>query len=69
MTRLDTEQKEYMKNKKKEDPTHYFRQFKEMTMLAYFTSEVGCTQARRYVETPGKYDACIPYTKGEKAFV
>jgi hypothetical protein len=41
---------------------------KELTMLGYFTSEIGCTQARRYVETPGHYDGNLPYKKGDKAF-
>ncbi len=68
LTKLDAEQKEYMKNKKKEDPSHYFRQMKELTLLGYFTSEIGCKQARRYNETPGKFEACIPYAKGDKAF-
>lgn len=65
---LDTEQKAYMKTKKKEDPSHYFRMMKELTMLGYFTSEIGCTQARRYKETPGKFEGCVPYTKGDKAW-
>ena len=68
LVKLDDEQKNYMKNKKKEDPSHYFRMMKELTLLGYFTSEIGCTQARRYVETPGHYDGCIPYKKGDKAF-
>ena len=37
LVKLDQEQKEYMKNKKKEDPSHYFRMMKELTMLGYFT--------------------------------
>jgi hypothetical protein len=68
LVKLDGEQKEYMKNKKKEDPSHYFRMMKELTMLGYFTSEIGCTKARRYVETPGKYDGNLSYKKGDKAF-
>lgn len=68
LVKLDAEQKEYMKNKKKEDPSHYFRMMKELTLLGYFTSEIGCTQARRYVETPGRYDGCVPYKKGDKAW-
>lgn len=68
LVKLDQEQKEYMKNKKKEEPSHYFRMMKELTMLGYFTSEIGCTKARRYVESPGKYDGCVPYKKGDKAF-
>jgi hypothetical protein len=49
-------------------PTHYFRMMKELALLGYFTSEIGCTQAQRYIETPGRYDPCIPYTPGEKAW-
>lgn len=65
---LDAEQKKYSKDKKKEDPAHYFRMMKELTLLGYFTSEIGCTKARRYVETPGKYEGCVPYKKGDKAW-
>jgi hypothetical protein len=68
LVKLDGEQKDYMKNKKKEEPTHYFRMMKELTLLGYFTSEIGCTKARRYVETPGKFEGSIPYKKGDKAF-
>ena len=49
-------------------PTHYFRMMKELTLLGYFTSEIGCKQAQRYVETPGRFDPCAPYTAGEKAW-
>lgn len=65
---IDNEQKEYGKKKKKDDPEHYFRLMKELTLLGYFTSEPGATQALRYVETPGKYEGCIPYKKGDKAW-
>ena len=65
---LDNEQKDYGKNKKKDDPNHYFRLMKELTLLGYFTSDIGCNQALRYVESPGKYEGCIPYKKGDKAW-
>lgn len=65
---LDGEQKEYQKNKKDGERSHYFRMMKELTLLGYFTSEIGSTQARRYIERPGRYDGCVPYTKGEKAW-
>jgi len=65
---LDKEQKDYGKGKKKEDPEHYFRMMKELTLLGYFTSEIGSTKALRYVESPGKYDGCVPYKKGDKAW-
>jgi hypothetical protein len=56
------------KIKKPEDDNHYFRMMKELTLLGYFTSEIGSTQARRYVPVPGRYEGCIPYKKGDKAF-
>ena len=49
-------------------PAHYFRMMKELTLLGYFTSEIGMTQALRYVEAPGRYDPCVPYKPGEKAW-
>jgi hypothetical protein len=45
----------------KQPPKGYFRMMKELALLGYFTSEIGCTQAQRYVEAPGRYDPCIPY--------
>ena len=68
LVKLDTEQKPIPKTKKKEDPAHYFRLMKELTLLGYFTSEIGATQARRYIETPGSFNGCIPYAKGDKAW-
>lgn len=65
---LDKEQKEFQKTKKPEERSHYFRMMKELTLLGYYTSEIGCTQARRYVERPGSYDGCVPYKKGDKAW-
>lgn len=44
---------------------HWFRMVKELTLLGYFTSEIGCTIAQRYVETPQRWDPCLPYTPGE----
>jgi len=49
-------------------PAHYFRMMKELALLGYFTSEIGCTVAQRYIETPGRHDPCIPYTAGERAW-
>jgi hypothetical protein len=51
-----------------EAPAHYFRMMKELALLGYFTSEIGCTRAQRYVETPGRYDPCLPYAAGEPAW-
>ncbi|WP_256010639.1 gluconate 2-dehydrogenase subunit 3 family protein [Desertivirga xinjiangensis] len=68
LTELDKEQKAYSKDKSQEAPNHYFKMIKELTLLGFFTSEVGATKALRYVSVPGRYDGCIPYKKGDRAF-
>jgi hypothetical protein len=49
-------------------PAHYFRMMKELTLLGYFTSEIGCTQAQRYIESPGRFDPCVAYKPGERSW-
>ena len=57
LERLDRETIEYMRRPGAEQRApHYFRMIKELTLLGYFTSEIGYTQAMRYVETPGRFD-------------
>ena len=71
LERLDREQKAYGETHRDDTPPaapHYFRQIKELALLGYFTSEIGCTQAMRYRETPGRFDPCVPYTPGETAW-
>lgn len=68
LTELDKQAKKYQDKKKEADPNHYFRMMKELTLLGYFTSEVGMTKALRYMETPGRFDPCVPYVKGEPLF-
>ncbi len=68
LTAIDKEAKEYQKNKKKDDPNHYFSLMKQLTLLGFFTSETGATQTLRYSAVPGKYEGCIPYKKGDKGW-
>ena len=49
-------------------PNRYFRMMKELSLLGYFTSEIGCKQAQVYEESPGKWEPCIPYKSGQKAY-
>ena len=65
---INGELKEYNATKKEQDPTHYFAMMKQLTLLGFFTSEVGATQALRYVAIPGKYEGCVPYNKGDRAW-
>ena len=46
----------------------FFQLVKELTLLGYFTSEVGATQALEYVAVPGRYDGCIDLKPGQKAW-
>lgn len=68
LNQVNKELKAYNDTKKDTDPNHYFGMMKQLTLLGYFTSEVGATQALRYVAVPGKYEGCIPYAKGDKAW-
>lgn len=65
---LDKEAKDYNKNKKPDDPNHYFSLVKQLTLMGFFTSEPGATKALRYIAVPGRYDGCVPYKKGDKAW-
>ncbi|HST08005.1 MAG TPA: gluconate 2-dehydrogenase subunit 3 family protein [Gemmatimonadaceae bacterium] len=49
-------------------PNRYFRMMKELALLGYFTSEIGCKQALVYEEAPGKYEPCIPYQPGQRSY-
>jgi hypothetical protein len=68
LERLDREAIEYMRGPNAYDRPHYFRMLKELTLLGYFTSEIGYTQAQRYVGTPGRFEPCTTYTVGDKAW-
>lgn len=54
--------------KREEMPAHYFTMMKQLTLWGYFTSEPGATKALRYVAVPGRYEGCVPYKKGDKAW-
>lgn len=68
LTALDKEQKEFSLNKKPDEPNHYFSMIKQLTLLGFFTSNVGATQALRYLPIPGRYDGCTSYKKGDRAW-
>lgn len=65
LRKLDEEQQQHSWNRQEDEPAHYFRMLKELTLLGYFTSEIGYTQVLRYAETPGRYDPCVPYEEGQ----
>jgi hypothetical protein len=66
LNELDAEQKRHQATKAKEAPAHYFRMMKQLTLLGYFTSEIGATQALQFAEVPGRFDGNAPYKKGDR---
>jgi hypothetical protein len=55
--------------KKQRISPHYFMMMKQLTLLGYFTSKEGMTNAVNYKPVPGSYKGCIPYKKGDKLLV
>ena len=49
-------------------PPHYYTMIKQLSIWGYVSSEAVCTKVMRHVPIPGRYEACIPYVSGEKAY-
>ena len=69
LTDLDREAAEHTRTKSREEPPHYFKLMKELTLIGFFTSEIGSTRALRYSANPGAYDGNAPYKKGDRSWV
>ena len=54
--------------KKERREPHYFTMLKQLTLLGFFTSKPGATQALRHVAVPGRFDGNMAYKKGDRAF-
>lgn len=48
--------------------TPFYSMLLQLTLWGYFISEPGATQALRYNPVPGRYEGCVPYNKGDKAW-
>jgi hypothetical protein len=46
----------------------WFEPVRDLALGAYFSSEIGMTQALRYVRVPGKYVGCMPLAPGQPAW-
>lgn len=47
---------------------HYFPLMRDLIQGAYFSSQVGVTQALRYVPAPGRFEGCVPLEAGQPAW-
>lgn len=52
----------------KKQPYSFFTIARDLTLLGYFSSEIGSTQAREYLPIPGRYDGNVKYKPGQKAW-
>ena len=46
----------------------FFSIVKELTLVGYFTSEIGATQALSYVAVPGEFHGSVPLQPNQKAW-
>ena len=66
---VDAETGVVVKDALKNSPlTPFFKLVKELTILGYFSSEIGCTQALSYVPIPGRYEGVVKLKDGQKAW-
>ncbi|KEQ28963.1 gluconate 2-dehydrogenase subunit 3 family protein [Pedobacter antarcticus] len=67
----DNEQAEKDKaaNKEPKKNPNFFAMARDLTLLGYFTSEIGATKAYEYVEIPGRYDGCVDLKPGQRVYV
>jgi hypothetical protein len=46
----------------------FFQHCRQLVVLGYYTSEIGCKQERVYVPVPGRYDGKYPYAEVRRVF-
>lgn len=49
-----------MDNQESDEKT-FFEEFKELTLVGYFTSQIGAEEELRYEQYPGPYQGCVPF--------
>lgn len=65
---MEDEAEAYNEARVEDTPPHYYTMMKQLSLIGFLTSEVGMTQAMRYAPVPGRFDPCVPYKEGEKAW-
>ena len=55
-------------SKSSDGKPHYYRTFKELTMLGFFSSEPGATKTLEYIAIPGHFDGCIDLKPDQKTW-
>jgi len=47
---------------------NYFALVRELSLQAYFSTEIGMTKALRYILVPGRWVGCVPLAPGQPAW-
>lgn len=56
-----------MDNEESDDKT-FFEKFKELTLVGYFSSQIGAEEELRYEQYPGPYQGCVPFEQVGKTW-
>ncbi|TCM22096.1 gluconate 2-dehydrogenase subunit 3-like protein [Novosphingobium sp. PhB165] len=46
----------------------FFKAFRQMVIVGYYTSEIGITQEREYLPVPSEYNGAFPYSQVNKVY-
>jgi len=68
LLKLEEESKTFNSDNTEGIPPHYYTMIKQLSVWGYVSSEIVCTQVKRHVPIPGRYEGCLPYEPGEKAY-
>ena len=47
-------------------PKPFMWQMKEAIVYTYFGTEVGMTQVQQYIQTPGRFIPCVPFSEASE---
>src|SRR6266566_3789327 len=50
------------------DASPFFREIKELTLVGYYTSEIGATRELHHVPVPGRFEGCVPLAQIGRAW-
>ena len=50
------------------DGPPFFMMMKQLTLVGYYTSEIGATQELQWLAAPGRYDGCVPLSEVGRAW-
>lgn len=66
--RTETIEKQRADKAAKKSAVYFFVLARDLTVLGYFNSEIGCTQAREYIAIPGRFDGSADLKPGQKSW-